>query len=310
MVGINILRTQVRSFTTTSVNQKVGCAMVKPIHHKVRINKRALSPRFPELKIPSFDIKSPKFKPFVTFNDRVQDHWRNTLQNDLLLINYKHDQQEIEGIKRRKWDMSSPYHLNRPLRKPRGQIVPSPTIRVRTEKNIPRFESVTINCWVKEAKLEPNLAISAALQLQQITGCKPSPIFAKTNVPNWKIRPGMKMGAKIKINGSDASQFLSTLTEIVLPRIRDFEGVSNRSGDRYGQITFGLKPEHVKFFPEIESNQDSWVKTFGMDITLHTSAQIDPEARILLSGLGIPFTGSEKIIKLLQDAENGIFKYE
>ncbi|GAV27622.1 hypothetical protein PMKS-001090 [Pichia membranifaciens] len=195
--------------------------------------------------------------------------------------------------------MSSPYHLNRPLRKPKGQIVPSPTIEPKTYDNVPRLEAVTLNCFVKDAKLYPAQAISAALQLQQITGAKPQPIFAKTNVPNWKLRPGMKMGAKITLHGRDASQFISTLTEIVLPRTREFYGISNRSGDRYGNIAFGITADQVKLFPEIENNQDSWPQNFGFDVTLHTSAQTDADARILLSGLGFPFTGNERIPKTL-----------
>lgn len=295
----------VRYFSSSAVANKVGCAQVKPVHHKVRIIKKNLSPRFPELKLDPHDIRSPKYKPFLTHEDRVAEHYFNTLQPDLLLINYRHGQQAIYGNKRRQWDMTSPYHLNRPLRKPKGQIVPSPTIVPRSYENVPVLEGVTLNCFVKDAKLYPSQAISAALQLQQITGVKPTPIFAKTNVPNWKLRPGMKMGAKVTLHGRDASQFISTLTEIVLPRMREFYGISNRAGDRYGNIAFGLTGEDVKLFPEIENNQDSWPQNFGFDITLHTSAQTDADARILLSGLGFPFTGSERIPKtLLNDVNN------
>lgn len=295
----------VRHFSSSAVANKVGCAQVKPVHHKVRIVKKNLSSRFPELKLDQYDIRSPKFKPFLTHEDRVAEYYFNTLQSDLLLINYRHGQQTIYGNKRRQWDMTSPYHLNRPLRKPKGQIVPSPTIVPRSYENVPVLEGVTLNCFVKDAKLYPAQAITAALQLQQITGVKPTPIFAKTNVPNWKLRPGMKMGAKVTLHGRDASQFISTLTEIVLPRMREFYGISNRAGDRYGNIAFGLTGEDVKLFPEIENNQDSWQQNFGFDITLHTSAQTDADARILLSGLGFPFTGSERVPKtLLNDVSN------
>lgn len=294
----------IRSFSSSATVSKVGCAQVKPVHHKVKIVKKYLSPKFPELKLDQYDIRSPRFKPLLTHEDRVQEHYHNTLQSDMLLINYRHGQQALYGNKRRQWDMTSPYHLNRPLRKPKGQIIPSPTITPRTDKNVPVLESVTINCFVKDAKLYPAMAIAANLQLQQITGVKPVSIYAKTNVPNWKLRPGMKMGAKVTLLGRDASQFVSTLTELVLPRIREFYGISNRSGDRYGSVAFGLTNEDVKLFPEIENNQDAWPQTFGFNITLHTSAQTDAEARILLSGLGFPFSGAERIPKtLLNDLE-------
>ncbi|GME72123.1 unnamed protein product [Ambrosiozyma monospora] len=291
----------IRSFSSTPASQKVGCAMVKPIHHKIRIKKQLLSPRFPELKLQPYDIRSPKFRPYLTRQDRVKEHYHNTLEPDLLLINYKHEDTVVEGIKRRQWDMTSPYHINRPLRKPRGQAVPSPDVHPVTVRSVPRFEAVTLNCYVKDSSRVPSFAISANLMLQQITGMKPKSIYAKTNVPQWKIRPGMKMGAKVTLHGVQASQFISTLTELVLPRIREFEGISNRSGDRYGNIAFGLTPQQMTLFPEIELNQDSWPVTFGVHVTLHTSAQVDAEARVLLSGLGFPFVGSERIPKNLTE---------
>ena len=102
------------------------------------------------------------------------------------------------------------------------------------------------------------------------------------------------MGAKVELKGKEMSQFLSTLTEIVLPRIREYKGINNQSGNRFGGISFGLTPEDIKFFPEIDANQDSWPKTFGMHINVNTSAQLDYQARTLLSGFQFPFFGEEK----------------
>ncbi|ODV94230.1 hypothetical protein PACTADRAFT_51104 [Pachysolen tannophilus NRRL Y-2460] len=288
-----------RSFSSSSIQYRVGCAMVKPVHHRIKIIKQLLSPKYPELKLEPNDIRSPKFKPTTTHQDRVVEHYDNTLASDLLLINYMHDQEDVVGNKRREWDYSSPYHINRPDRHPRGEKVPSPTVKARTWKNIPNIERITLSSFVKEAKENTGFSISAMLQLQQITGVKPRPIYAKTNVPTWKLRPGMQMGAKVELKGREMTQFLSTLTELVLPKIREFKGISNRAGDRYGNISFGLTPNEVRFFPEIEANQDLWPKTFGMDILFHTSAQIDAEARTVLSAYGLPFIGSERIPKYL-----------
>jgi large subunit ribosomal protein L5 len=87
------------------------------------------------------------------------------------------------------------------------------------------------------------------------------------------------------------------LTEIVLPRIREYKGISNNSGDKGGNVQFGLTPNDVRFFPEIEANQDLWPKVFGMHINVVTSAQTDFEARTLLSSYGFAFTGTERNIK-------------
>lgn len=289
----------VRHFSSTASVLRVGCAMKKPVHHRVKIVKQMLSPRYPELKLSPLDIRSPKFKPTTTHQDRVEEHYQNTLSSDLLLINYEQGQQDILGNPRRKWDYSSPFHINRPDRKPVGARVPTPKIKVRSYKSVPKLERITINSYVKEAAKDSGLAISAALQLQQITGTKPKTIYSKSNNPVWGVRLGMAMGAKVELKGREMHQFLTTLTELVLPRIREFQGISNRSGDKQGNIAFGLDPVDVKLFPEIEANLDLWPKNFGLRITLHTSAQIDPEARICLSGYNLPFDGTERIARNL-----------
>ncbi|ODQ82251.1 hypothetical protein BABINDRAFT_158886 [Babjeviella inositovora NRRL Y-12698] len=268
--------------------------MVQPIHHTVKINKRLLSPNYPELKLAKHDIRNTAFKPAHTSQDRLQDHYTATLESDLLLINYTHNQQRQEGLKTREWDGSSPYHINRPVRPPRGRLVQTKDIKPRTWKNVPQLELIAINCFVKEAKAQSHLVIAAHLQLQQITNSKVQRVFTKSNVPQWGIRKGMPIGAKAEIFGADAHTFVTTLNELVLPRIRNFQGITNKSGDRSGNITFGLTPEDVKLFPELENNAEQWAKTFGIHITFRTTAQTDAEARILLSGLGFPFYGEEK----------------
>lgn len=230
----------------------------------------------------------------ATHQDRVADHYYNTLQSDLLLINYSHDAGVKKGAKKREWDYSSPYHLNRQLRKPKGSKAQLPDMQPIKWHNVPMVESIVINCYVRESRENQLLPITAALQLQQLTGCKPRAVYAKTDVPTWKVRRGTQMGAKVELRGRPMSQFLTTLTEIVLPRIREYKGISNRSGNRFGGLSFGLTSEDVKFFPEIESNQDLWPKTFGMHININTTAQDDVQARTLVSGLAFPFYGPER----------------
>ncbi|CAR23505.1 Mitochondrial 54S ribosomal protein YmL7/YmL5 [Lachancea thermotolerans] len=284
----------IRGFSTTRSTCKSACSLVKPVHHLVKIDKSKLSPRFEELKYAKNDIRSPGFKPVATHQDRVVDHYHNTLQPDLLLINYSHKAQVERGAKKREWDNSSPYHLNRQLRKPKGSAAQLPDIHPIKWHNIPSLESVVINCYAKESKENQLLPITAALQLQQITGCKPQPVYARTDVPSWKVRRGTRMGAKVELKGRPMSQFLSTLTEIVLPRIREYKGISNRSGNRFGGLSFGLTSEDVRFFPEIESNQDLWPKTFGLHVNINTTAQNDVQARTLVSGFAFPFHGPER----------------
>lgn len=284
----------IRQLSSTSNLYKSACSIVKPVHHLIKVDKSKLSPRFPELNFEKNDIRSPSFRPVTTHQDRVREYYLNTLQSDMLLINYNHNAVVKEGLKNREWDGSSPYHINRPLRNPKGVKTQLPNVNPIMWYNIPEVTSIVINCYVREAKENQLLPITALLQLQQITGCKPKALFSKTDVPAWKVRKGTQMGALVELKGRPMSQFLSTLTEIVLPRIREYKGISNKSGNRFGGLSFGLTSEDVRFFPEINTNPELWPVTFGMHINVNTSAQTDAQARTLISGLGFPFHGVEK----------------
>ncbi|CCK68098.1 mitochondrial 54S ribosomal protein uL5m KNAG_0A04210 [Huiozyma naganishii CBS 8797] len=278
-----------KQFSFVSTRNKSACSLVKPVHHLVKIDKSKLSPRFPDLQYEKTDIRSPAFRPTEVRQDRVHEHYLNTLQSDLLLINYKHNDTIKQGLSRRAWDESSPYHINRSSKRPRGSKAPLPNVHPVKWDNIPKIESIVINCFVKDARDNETFAIGAALQLQQITGCKPSVIYSKSDVPTWKIRKGNQMGAKVELTGLAMNQFLTTLTEIVLPRIREYKGISVTSGDTFGNIAFGLTANDVKFFPEIDSNQDLWPKTFGFHVTIKTNAETDDRARTLISAFQLPF---------------------
>ncbi|QLG73996.1 hypothetical protein HG535_0F05080 [Zygotorulaspora mrakii] len=283
-----------RAFSGSSLVGKAACSLIKPVHHLVKIDKSKLSPRFEELKYAKNDIRSPGFVPVSTHPDRLREHYFNTVQPDLLLMNYSHTFKRQEGLKNRSWDGSSPYHINRAPKNPVGSKSQKPDLHPIKWHNIPEIESVVLNCYVNEAKENQLLAISAALQLQQITGCKPKTLYSKSDVPSWKVRRGHQMGAKIVLKGRPMSQFFSTLTEIVMPRIREYKGISTRSGNGFGSISFGLTSEDVRFFPEIDANQDLWPKTFGMHVNINTSSQTDSQARTLISSFQIPFSGIEK----------------
>ena len=292
MQRVNLIR-QVRALSSSPLLTKSACSLVKPVHHLVKIDKSKLSPRFPELKYDKSDIRSPSYVPKDTHQDRLKEHYLNTLQSDLLLINYKHNAEIVKGNKRREWVGDSPYFYNRPLKKPKGGNVESPDIHPINWKNIPWLKNITVNCFVRESRDNELLTIAAALQLQQITGCKPQVIYSKSDVPAWKIRRGHQMGAKVLLEGYPMSQFLLTLSEIVLPRIREYRGIKMTSGNRLGDISLGLTPEDVRFFPEIDVNQDLWPKTFGIHININTTAQTDEQARTLISSLQLPFNSSK-----------------
>lgn len=282
-------RSFIRSFSSGLVIKKPGYSSVAPVHHLVKIDKAALKPVYQPILLEKDDIQSVGFKPTEISQDRFQEHYQNTVQSDLMLALYEHDAEVIPGNKKRSWGTDSPYKLYRGLKKQKGLGRPSRDIHPIRSSNIPEITSISINAY-NQAALEENwINISNRLQIAQITNVKPKQTRNKSNVLQWKVREGKICGCKAELTGRDMTQFITTLVELVLPRIRTFEGISNTSGDSSGNISFGLEPEDVKFFPEIENFQELYPNLFGFNITLKTTARTDEQARTLLSALGFPF---------------------
>jgi large subunit ribosomal protein L5 len=150
---------------------------------------------------------------------------------------------------------------------------------------VPRLEKIVVNMGVGDAKDDSKLADAAAADLATITGQKPSVRRAKKSIANFKIREGMPIGAMVTLRGDRMWEFLYRLIHAALPRIRDFQGIPDRSFDGRGNYSLGIREQLI--FPEI--NVDNVVKTRGMDITFVTTAQSDEEARALLREIGLPF---------------------
>jgi large subunit ribosomal protein L5 len=149
---------------------------------------------------------------------------------------------------------------------------------------VPRLEKVVVNMGVGDAKDDAKLIDAAAIDLATITGQKPSIRRAKKSIANFKIREGMPIGCMVTLRGDRMWEFVHRLIHSALPRIRDFQGVSDKSFDGRGNYSLGVREQVI--FPEI--NVDNIVKTRGMDITFVTSAETDDEARTLLRALGLP----------------------
>lgn len=288
------LRSSIRSFSSSSASLRTGYSTVQPVHHLIPVNKQALGKRFPELNIPKDDIRSPQYKPNDIYQDRVAEHYENTLKSDLLLACYQHDLKVVTGEKTRSWGEFSPYAVYRRDRKPKGLSRATKNVKPVTAANVPELVGININLYNKEALEEPWVNISARLQLAQITNVKPKITYNRSNVLSWKVREGKECGCKVELTGRDMTRFLASLTELVLPRIRTFKGIKDTSGDKNGNITFGFTPEEVKFFPEIENFQELFPNLFGFHVTFKTTAGTDERARTLLTSLGLPFYKEQK----------------
>jgi large subunit ribosomal protein L5 len=149
----------------------------------------------------------------------------------------------------------------------------------------PRVTKVMVNIGMGEARENPKALDAAVSDVTQITGQKPIVTKAKKAIANFKLREGMLNGIKVTLRGEKMWAFIDRLMNIVLPRVRDFRGVSPNSFDGRGNYSLGLREQLI--FPEIE--YDKIDKIRGLEITIVTTAPNDEQARRLLQLLGMPF---------------------
>lgn len=153
---------------------------------------------------------------------------------------------------------------------------------------VPRLTKVVVNMGVGSAVESGARVEAAARDLGAITGQKPRINKARTSVAGFRLREGMPIGCTTTLRGARMYEFLDRLISVVLPRIRDFRGLSPKL-DGWGNFTLGLDEQAI--FPEIDLNKVENVQ--GMDITIVTSAKTDEEGHALLSGFGMPFRTTE-----------------
>jgi large subunit ribosomal protein L5 len=150
---------------------------------------------------------------------------------------------------------------------------------------VPRVQKVVVNIGMGEALDNPKALDAAVNDVTLITGQKPVVTKAKNSIANFKLREGRTIGVKVTLRGEKMWSFLDRVMNVVLPRVRDFRGVSPDAFDGRGNYTLGLREQLI--FPEIE--YDKIDKVRGMEITIVTSARSDDHAAVLLQMLGMPF---------------------
>ena len=150
---------------------------------------------------------------------------------------------------------------------------------------IPKFDKIVINVGAGEAKENSKVIDAVITDLTTITGQKAVATVAKKSVANFKVRTGMKIGAKVTLRGEKMYEFMDRLFNFALPRVRDFKGINPNAFDGRGNYSLGLKEQLI--VPEIE--YDKIDKIRGMDICFVTTAKTDEEARELLKLTGAPF---------------------
>lgn len=157
----------------------------------------------------------------------------------------------------------------------------------KNDLTIPRLHKIVLNMGVGEASHNTKIGDVIQGQLTKISGQKAVITKAKKSIASYKLREGMPVGAMVTLRGERMYDFLQKLICVVLPRIRDFRGISAKSFDGRGNYTLGLKEQTL--FPEISFEEVDLVK--GMNVSVITTAKTDEEARELLKLLGMPFKG-------------------
>jgi large subunit ribosomal protein L5 len=177
--------------------------------------------------------------------------------------------------------------MTRLLKTYREKIVPELKKKLEADNpfQIPMLLKIVLNMGVAEGAKDFALLESHVEELGLITGQKAVITRAKKSIAGFKLRANDPIGCKVTLRGQRMYEFMDRLVSVVLPRIRDFKGVSNKSFDGRGNYSLGLQEQVV--FPEIELDKIKHVQ--GMDIVFVTTARTDADAKELLMALGVPF---------------------
>ncbi len=170
----------------------------------------------------------------------------------------------------------------------RSEVIPDLLQRYgyRNIMQVPRLEKLVLNIGLGEAIQNAKALEAAETDLVAISGQHPVITRARKSIASFKLRTGMPIGLKVTLRGERMYDFFDRLVNAVLPRQREFQGVSRNSFDGRGNYSFGFNEQII--FPEVD--YDKVDKVRGLEISIITTAKTDEEGRHLLELLGMPFS--------------------
>lgn len=163
-------------------------------------------------------------------------------------------------------------------------------LKLQNAHQVPRLEKIVVNVGLGRAKDEKRLLDVAANTLRKITGQEPVATVAKNSIASFKLREGNKIGIKVTLRGDRMYEFADRLINIVMPRLRDFHGVSNKAFDGQGNYSIGLTDQSV--FPELSYEDTS--TAHGLQVIFVVRSQSPDHSRALLSKFNVPFQKGAK----------------
>ena len=249
-----------------------------------------------------------------THSSRYQEHYYNTLAEDLMYMQYDHLPASYIPPKPPRLpqhDPSDPYAVNRPTPRLRGNKRLIPLAKPTNDQNVVRLSAIHLHITSKAALASRIQLLNAIAQLRALsaqtkggggyeTAKGVEVVRARSNIPTWQIRRGVAMGAKVTLKGQQMYDFLNSFVEFVLPRVREFPGLvmpapsaSNKSPSMTsGVVSCGFGMDVLELFPQVEVNQDLYSKMHGFHVHFVTTARgkdAQNRARALMSGFQIPF---------------------
>lgn len=155
---------------------------------------------------------------------------------------------------------------------------------------VPKLIKITVNVGLGKAKDDKKVIEAATNTLRKITGQQPVETIAKKSIASFKLREGNKIGLKVTLRGDRMYEFLDRLITVVLPRLRDFHGVSNKAFDRQGNFSLGLTDQSV--FPELSFEETT--TAHGMQAVFTIDCDEPAHAKAMLQKFGMPFEKEAK----------------
>lgn len=163
-------------------------------------------------------------------------------------------------------------------------------LNLKNKHEVPRLEKIVVNIGLGKAKDDKRLMEVASNTLRKITGQQPIETVAKNSIAGFKLREGNKIGLKVTLRGQKMYEFMDRLITLVLPRLRDFHGVSNKAFDKQGNYSIGLTDQSV--FPELTFEETTL--SHGLQVNFIINAKEKEHAKALLAKFGMPFQKENK----------------
>ncbi|KAH8114563.1 mitochondrial 50S ribosomal protein L5 [Phellopilus nigrolimitatus] len=244
---------------------------------------------------------------------RLQDHYNTSLRDDLMYMTYVHESKARPPPRqiRLTYDPEDPYSKYRNNPVVGGSQIGKKPAPISTCENVVKLEKICLHTMEKNALSNRSNLLGLLMAFRALSGetkhgggWKSSNgvelVRGRKNVSGW-VRPGLPIGAKVELKGEKMYEFLGSLVQFVLPRLREFDGIIlppasanlQTPAGVSGVVSMGLPPEAMSFFPQIEVNPDAYPRMYGMHIHFVTNAEgagAQNKARALLSGFQLPFT--------------------